>query len=53
MPNEWREKLNEPKGKLSKGKVGWNSFLFFSFSPFFYDVYSLDSLARATNLSNR
>ena len=44
MPDKWLEKLNEPKGKLGRGKVGWNSF-----SSFF----SLDSLARATNLSNR
>ena len=53
MPNKWLEKLNEPKGKLGRGKVGWNSFFSFLFSPFFYDVCSLDSLARATNLSNR
>ena len=50
MPNEWLEKLTEPKGKLGRGKDGWNSFLFFS--PFLR-VCSLDSLARATNLSNR
>ena len=29
MPNEWLEKLNYPKGKLGRGKDGWDSFLFF------------------------